>query len=351
MDNLNLVVMGKTGVGKSTLINAVLGKTLAPVGKGQAITRENEVYQEKLLLPIGQRQYDGSCGMVLRNVNLYDTVGLEIDVEKTKKTLNGICAFIRSSRQKEQQRDATLVWFCVNYNSNRFEKYELDLIRMLSRNYEIPFIIVLTQCISEEKGRLERQIEAELPEVTVKRVLARDYKLRGRAPVPAFGMTELIRSSVLDYNKNKVRILESKLETLAQDKEAMVDQMRKKGKDCVKSYGSAAIKVGILPVGCIPIVHGMCIKMICDLHRIFGINSTKGFASDIFANAVVGVIATPFMAVPVMSALMAGGYIQGIGEAYLEALVEVVDRSSVAELKNNSLMEQRIKDELKRRKK
>ena len=48
---------------------------------------------------------------------------------------------------------------------------------------------------------------------------------------------------------------------------------------------------------------------------------------------------------------MAGGYIQGIGEAYLEALVEVVDRSSVAELKNNSLMEQRIKDELKRRKK
>ena len=47
MSNVNLVVMGKTGAGKSTLINAVLEEDLAPTGTGQAVTKKNQLYTKK----------------------------------------------------------------------------------------------------------------------------------------------------------------------------------------------------------------------------------------------------------------------------------------------------------------
>lgn len=79
MDNLNLVIIGKTGSGKSTLINAILGEKVAPVRSGQAVTKENKVYTKSTLLPLGEDCGVGRYGMVGKKLNLYDTVGLEID--------------------------------------------------------------------------------------------------------------------------------------------------------------------------------------------------------------------------------------------------------------------------------
>ena len=56
MNNVNLVVMGKTGAGKSTLINAVLEEDLAPTGTGQAVTKKNQLYW-KLILLLHKRHY------------------------------------------------------------------------------------------------------------------------------------------------------------------------------------------------------------------------------------------------------------------------------------------------------
>lgn len=50
MKNINLIVMGKTGSGKSTLINAVLEEDLAPTGMGQAITKNNKVYSKHMII-------------------------------------------------------------------------------------------------------------------------------------------------------------------------------------------------------------------------------------------------------------------------------------------------------------
>ena len=44
MRNVNIIVMGKTGAGKSTLINTVLKEEVAPTGMGQATTKKNQVY-------------------------------------------------------------------------------------------------------------------------------------------------------------------------------------------------------------------------------------------------------------------------------------------------------------------
>ena len=68
----DIYVMGKTGTGKSTLINTVLENDVAPIGKGEAVTRENICYTGKTALQ--------NSNYVL---NLWDTVGLEINEKIT----------------------------------------------------------------------------------------------------------------------------------------------------------------------------------------------------------------------------------------------------------------------------
>ena len=59
-------------------------------------------------------------------------------------------------------------------------------------------------------------------------------------------------------------------------------------------------------------------------------------------------IVTPFMAVPLLSIEIAETYVETVGETYLEALLAVIDSSADWELKDNAVMEKRIKEELKR---
>ena len=345
MDKLNLILMGKTGAGKSTLVNTVMGENIAPV---KATTRESKVYSREMMIPMVKDIETGLFRMVAKTVCIHDTVGLEIDQAITKRTLEDIKGLIRQAQKQEKERDITLVWFCVNYRSSRFEPYEVELIRKLSIEYEIPFVVVITQCLSEEKGELEEQIEADIPELPMVRILAQAYKTRG-GTIPAFGVEELLSRSVLDYEKNKVHILEAKLDGLIQVRQNKIENLRKAGKICISHYKEKAKKIGCIPIGCIPFVHSQCIKMIGKLNKIAGINSSKEIAEDIYTRTIVSVVVTPLMAVPVLSVAVAEAYIKTVGNNYLNALLRVVQESSATEMRNSTLMIQRLQKEIEKR--
>lgn len=288
--------------------------------------------------------------MIGCQVNMYDTVGLEIDKTITDQTLEEIKRHIEDTKARMDAADIHLVWFCVNNRSSRFETYEIDLIRRLSIDYEIPFVIVLTQCISNEEGELEEQIRTDLSEVLRCRVLAKDYSTRGGV-VHAYGLQELIKISINEYKSLKVNILERKIDSLDKCRDMRIRNIGFQGGFIIQDYESKAMKIGFIPGGCIPIIHGMCIKMIGELNSLAGFKNWKNCSDEIFADVILGVIVTPFMAIPLLSVAAASSYITTIGENYLEAMVRVMRLSSDRELMNEELVIKRLKEEVSKLKK
>ncbi len=247
---------------------------------------------------------------------------LNIDRNITQRTLEDIRGILDAAKSSADDQDITLVWFCLNASSSRFESYEADLINDLSVEYEIPFFIVITQCFSNEKGELEKHIESDLPELDVIRILAKDYKLRGGS-VPAFGVDVLLSSSILNFNKRKINILETKLDKLQKDKIDQLEKLNIQGKNIVKQYSDKVKKAALVLVIGIPFIHGLCGKMIGKLNHLYGIRNSKRDSAEVISDFVVGAFVTPFMAIPLLNIGVAIGYIETIGETYLEAMSEI----------------------------
>ena len=132
LKKMNFMIIGSTGVGKSTLINELFEEKLAEEGNGTSCTK-NKIRYESKKFPF---------------LNLYDTVGTEVgnahdlnDVEND--TLEEIT-------QKLNNNDPNEHIHCVLYctTSNRFVRDELKVILKIRQKYDgkkLPIVIVYTR--------------------------------------------------------------------------------------------------------------------------------------------------------------------------------------------------------------
>jgi len=331
----NVIVMGKTGAGKSTIINALLGEDVAETGIGQAVTKVNKSYMKKV----------STNDTKIINLSLYDTVGLEVDSNITRKTLSDIKERMKFMNDKCVVKDVSAVWFCINHQCNRFEKYELELLEKLSVDSCIPFIIVITQCLDNVEGELEKQIRSYAPEIPIKRILAKDYRTRAGI-FKAYGLSELLDYTIKEYPKLKISLAHSKIEHLMQVEKEKNERMENMARKSILTYVDKARTAGWLSGICIPYVHGLCIKMISEINKAYEISMEKD-ASDIFSDAVLGLVATPFMAVPILSRAVTEAYIQTVGDSYLNAVKSMVERHSNYKIESNKVILEEIKRNLK----
>ena len=182
----NIMVAGGTGVGKSTLLNAIFGAELAATGKGRPVTAHISEY-ESVDIPI----------------HIWDTVGLEIDSETTEDSINSIRQTIANKAASPDQFDRVhAIWYCIGSGGSRYQGAELKFIKNL-HSIGVPFIIVLTQCIEDEDvvDAFEAQIreineKSGMNDIEIVQVLAQDYKVRGYPPIKSFGLDVLVETTL-----------------------------------------------------------------------------------------------------------------------------------------------------------
>ncbi|OYN92519.1 GTP-binding protein [Parenemella sanctibonifatiensis] len=126
LGRFNLAIFGKTGVGKSTLVNAVFGEPLAQTGIGAPVTEGSHLY-------LDQR---GTLGLL-------DTKGVEIGRDD-KRLAKDLQAEVTKRRNLPIAEQIHAAWYCVRGMDRRFEDSEAALVTELA-DLELPVLVVLTQ--------------------------------------------------------------------------------------------------------------------------------------------------------------------------------------------------------------
>ena len=146
----NLALFGKTGVGKSTLVNAIFGEEVARTGIGEPVTKGSHLYLDKV----------GHLGIV-------DTQGLEIGKDD-REILRDVDKVIKESRKLPLAEQIHVAWYCVRGMDRRFEESEADFIRRLD-DLGLPVIMVFTQ-VPRRNGHYHPDTIALAEQVIAKRL-------------------------------------------------------------------------------------------------------------------------------------------------------------------------------------
>lgn len=179
LGRVNIAVFGKTGVGKSTLVNAIFGEPVAVTGIGAPVTNGSHLYLDKR----------GSLGVI-------DTRGLELGRDDDK-IISELTKAVKESRGKPVEEQIHVAWYCIRGMDRRFEDFEERFIRTLD-SLGLPVMVVLTQVPMRENQyhpdaiELARQIEARgLPIIGGRPFLT--YAMRDQfTGQPPYGLMEVL---------------------------------------------------------------------------------------------------------------------------------------------------------------
>lgn len=332
---LNVMILGKTGVGKSTLINNMFNQKMAETGVGKPVTKKiRRITKPDFPLAI------------------YDTPGLELGGENAiSALLDEVTGEIdKGIKSGDISQAIHCIWYCISTPSHRFEQAEVDFLKQFldkTSDYDVPVIIVLTQSYSKPEAKaLMKEIEKEnLPVINIVPVLSEDYEIDEEYTAKAYGLDRL---SEIMYSV----IPEAVQKTFVSVQKANLELKKGKAQAVVATSAVAAATTGAVPI---PFSDAAAlvpeqIAMLGGITAVFGIPIEKGTITAI-VSATIGTAGTTALGRTIVANLMkfipglgsaAGGIISGataaaltaaLGEAYIIIMVMIYKgEMSAAEL-------------------
>ena len=262
----NVLIAGRTGVGKSTLINSVFQGDLATVGQGRPVTENTrEITREDIPLSI------------------FDTRGLEM--AEFTSTIEALESFIAERhRNTDQKKHIHVAWVCIAEDLRRVEMAETELTAMLSKY--VPVIGVVTKARSDNGFRAEVQRLLPLTR-NVLRVRAIKETLDDGYSIPSMGLSDLVRSTVDLFPEGQKM-------AFAAAQKADLDLKRQRSQKIVVQAASAAAGIGATPI---PFADAALlvptqVSMLARISSAYGLSFSSGSLSTMVAGMAGGAVAT-----------------------------------------------------------
>ncbi len=326
-DGFNIFVVGKSGVGKSTLINAVFGEKLAKTGSGSPKTQNIKEYKSK-------------------DFSIFDTKGLELeDYDSTKAQ---IAEFLAQKQTGNEDEQIHIAWLCIAESGRRIERADIELWELMQKNH-IPSILVIT------KAEQDKDENGELFSQLVKKEFKTEELQRVRALQIEDDEGNLKKVKGIDMLVSKTYFLAPQAKRNAFGRKQIYDkamqrQERKKRADSIiNRYTAAASTVAaspipfsdiaiLLPTQAAMIVHissiydlELSLESAKKLSLAFGVVVGVGFAARaVAANLVKFIPVVGSVAGGVINAGVAGTITKLMGEAYIAYLDDNAENLSEA---------------------
>ena len=270
LSTLNIIVAGKTGVGKSTLINAVFKDELAETGMGRPVTNHMRKITKKDI-PLA----------------IYDTRGFELGKDVQEDVKKEVFDTINKGLATNDINKAIhCIWYCINTASNRIEPEEIQWLRELSKENQVtqvPIIVVLTQSISKKNAEKMRQmiLDENLDIIQVIPVLAKDFEIEDVGVVKSFGLERLIE--VMGE-----ALPEELLDTLQHVQIASLSEKKRRASKVVATAALAATGQGAAPI---PFADAALliptqVGMIASITVIFGFDVNKSVITALLSSTI-----------------------------------------------------------------
>ena len=255
---VNILIIGKSGVGKSTLINSLFREKIADTGIGKPVTKHLQKIH-RADVPI----------------TLYDTRGLELSPAVQRQVKDEIYNLIQENKNTKDEIHAA--YYCIQATSSRIEESEIELIKNISNN--IPVILVLTQAIGEQAKEFHHIIEEmNLPVVGVHSVLAQPYVISEDYTLQAFGLKELV-------NRTFNLIPEDVRKAFINAQQVDIERKVESAKNWARRYIVTTFGVGFIPIpfSDASLLVPMQVALLSHITVIFGVSLDRATMLSIVA--------------------------------------------------------------------
>ncbi|MCQ8213365.1 GTPase domain-containing protein [Cetobacterium somerae] len=128
-----ILLVGATGVGKSSLINNIFKENLADFGAGMPVTKSSTRYENE-------------------NLIIIDSEGYEIGE-------NNVQSFKTKIKEIVEIEEVHVVWYCIASCNHRITEVDLDTFKMLEQlNKKVILILTQSELVTENEALFMKQI-------------------------------------------------------------------------------------------------------------------------------------------------------------------------------------------------
>lgn len=276
LGRFNLAIFGKTGTGKSTLINSVFGQTVAATGTGKPVTTGIDYYQHP----------DVALG-------IYDSQGFETGMAG-EHVLDALEAIVNESRDKPISEQIHAIWYTLRWSDRRFENSQADFVRRLVE-LKLPVVFVITQVPKNDAGHVHADaltladyvVEQGLPLSPDNTVFLTNALPDAFLGTEVFGLTELLDAT---YS------IIPEAARLALTSAQQIDRGRKRqaSKGIITASASTAAATGATPIpfSDAAILIPLQIGMIARITTVYGLQLPSNKVASLVGSLIMSSGAT-----------------------------------------------------------